>query len=184
MSLSLAQSENDSEQQNELIEPSVGKAERLDKFFVDLKKESDPAPAKRIADSIWVEWRKSGSATADQLMTWANSAMEDKQFFLALDLLDQVTVLMPEFAEGWNRRATLHFIMNNHSKSMSDINQVLALEPRHFGALMGMGAILTQAGKQEAALRAYLKVLEVYPAMREAQTKVSELSDELAGDEI
>lgn len=159
-------------------------AERLDDYFVELKRESDPGPAKRIADNIWSEWRVSGSATADQLMAWANEAMGDKRYFIALDLLDQVTVLMPDYAEGWNRRATLHYIMNNHSKSMSDINRVLALEPRHFGALMGMGAILSQAGRDQAALGAYLKVLEVYPAMREAQTRVGELTDEMSGDEI
>jgi tetratricopeptide (TPR) repeat protein len=159
-------------------------AERLDGFFFELKRERDPNPAKRIADSIWTEWRKSGSATADQLMAWANEAMHDKRHFIALDLLDQVTVLMPDYAEGWNRRATLHYMMNNHSKSMADINRVLELEPRHFGALMGMGAILSEAGKDRAALGTYLKVLEVYPAMREAQTKVGQLSEELAGDEI
>ncbi|MCR9136334.1 MAG: hypothetical protein NXI27_10090 [Alphaproteobacteria bacterium] len=159
-------------------------AERLDDYFLDLKREADPNPAKRIADKIWLEWRRSGSGTADQLMAWADEAMTEKRFFLALDLLDQVTVLMPDYAEGWNRRATLHFMMDNHSKSMADINRVLTLEPRHFGALMGMGAILSQAGKDEAALGTYLKVLEIYPAMREAQTRVGELSDELAGDEI
>lgn len=159
-------------------------AERLDDYFLELKREADPNPAKRIADKIWLEWRRSGSGTADQLMAWANEAMQDKRFFLALDLLDQVTVLMPDYAEGWNRRATLHFMMDNHSKSMADINRVLALEPRHFGALMGMGAILSQAGRDEAALGIYVKVLEIYPAMREAQTRVGELSDELTGDEI
>lgn len=160
------------------------RAERLDDYFLDLKREPDPSPAKRIADKIWSEWRRSDSATANQLMAWANEAMGESRHFIALDLLDQVTVLMPDYAEGWNRRATLHFMMDNHSKSMADINRVLALEPRHFGALMGMGAILSQAGKDQAALGIYLKVLEIYPAMREAQTRVGELTDELTGDEI
>ena len=159
------------------------KAERLDSYFEDLKRESDPAAAKRIADRIWAAWRDSGSATADQLMEWADDAIEDQRLFTALDLLDQVTVLMPDYAEGWNRRATLHYHMSNHAKSMSDINRVLELEPRHFGALMGMGAILQTAGHDEAALNAYMKVLEVYPAMRNAQEKVSDLSDELTGEE-
>jgi len=160
------------------------RTEKLDDYFFELKREADPVPAKRIADNIWSEWRQSGSATADQLMAWANDAMRDERHFTALDLLDQVTVLVPDYAEGWNRRATLHYVMNNHSKSMADINRVLELEPRHFGALMGMGAILSQAGRDEAALDVYLKVLEIYPAMREAQSRVGELADELAGDEI
>ncbi|MEX3010356.1 hypothetical protein [Hoeflea sp. TYP-13] len=160
------------------------RSERLDDYFFKLKREPEPASARRIADRIWAEWRKSDSATANQLMEWANDAIRDKRYFTALDLLDQITVLMPDFAEGWNRRATLHFIMNNHAKSMADIHVVLQLEPRHFGALMGMASILSAAGSDKAALGTYLKVLEVYPAMREAQKRVGELSEELTGDEI
>ena len=167
-------------------EPAVVKSrtERLDTYFLELKREAEPASARRIADRIWAEWRISDSATANQLMEWANDAIRDKRYFTALDLLDQVTVLMPDFAEGWNRRATLHYIMDNHAKSMADINIVLQLEPRHFGALMGMASILSAAGSDEAALGTYLKVLEVYPAMREAQERVGALSEELSGNEI
>ncbi|MCY6379269.1 tetratricopeptide repeat protein [Hoeflea prorocentri] len=160
------------------------RSERIDEYFVELKREPQAASARRIADRIWAEWRKSDSATSNQLMQWANDAIRDKRYYTALDLLDQVTVLSPEFAEGWNRRATLHFMMDNHAKSMADIHVVLQLEPRHFGALMGMASILTAAGSDEAALGTYLKVLEVYPAMREAQKRVGELSEELTGDEI
>ena len=180
----MAQGNDESQPDDAALEAPVTRSERLVDFFSQLKREPEPGPAKRIANSIWVEWSQSGSATADQLMAWANEAIRDKRHYTALDLLDQVTVLMPDYAEGWNRRATLHYMMNNHSKSMADINRVLELEPRHFGALMGMASILTLAGRDEAALAAYLKVLEVYPAMREAQDKVGELSDELAGDEI
>ena len=182
--LCAAQTGDEKQPDSAAIEAPQTRSERLDGFFSQLKREAGPAPAKRIADSIWTEWGRSGSATADQLMVWANEAIRDKRHYTALDLLDPVTVLMPDYAEGWNRRATLHYAMNNHSKSMADINRVLELEPRHFGALMGMAAILTAAGRNEAALGAYVKVLEVYPAMREAQVKVGELSDELAGDEI
>ncbi len=170
----------------EEAKPAVikSKSERLDAYFIELKREPEPASARRIADRIWAEWRTSDSATANQLMEWANEAIRDKRYFTALDLLDQVTVLMPGYAEGWNRRATLHYMMDNHAKSMADINIVLQLEPRHFGALMGMASILSAAGSDEAALGTYLKVLEVYPAMREAQERVGELSEELAGDEI
>ncbi len=190
----LAQSDDLQRQEQSTEEPAISpedlppamgrtKADRLDSYFADLKRESDPAAARRIADRIWAAWRDSGSATADQLMEWADDAIEDQRLFTALDLLDQVTVLMPDYAEGWNRRATLHYLMSNHAKSMSDINRVLELEPRHFGALMGMGAILQTAGHDEAALNAYMKVLEVYPAMRNAQEKVGEISDELTGEE-
>ena len=170
---------------SEAVAPVVKtRSERIDDYFVELKREPEPASARRIADRIWAEWRKSESATANQLMQWANDAIRDKRYYTALDLLDQVTVLSPQFAEGWNRRATLHYMMDNHAKSMADIHVVLQLEPRHFGALMGMASILSAAGSDEAALGTYLKVLEVYPAMREAQKRVGELSEELTGDEI
>lgn len=157
---------------------------QLDRLFSRLKRESDPRNAKLIADDIWTQWTQSGSATIDLLMQWSNEAMRDNRFATALDLLDQVIVLRPDYAEGWNRRATVHFLMNEHAKSMADINKVLALEPRHFGALSGMAAIFTAAGRDAAALRAYRRVLDVYPADRGAQEKVIELEDELAGDPV
>ena len=98
--------------------------------------------------------------------------------------LDQVVTLSPDYAEGWNRRATLHYAMENYAKSMADIGRTLDLEPRHFGALGGMAAILRDAGRKEAAMRAYERLLEVYPMMRNAQTELGKLADEMAGQGI
>ncbi len=156
-------------------------ADPLDSLFSELKRERDTNQAKRISERIWARWRDSGSATTNLLLQWADKAMADKKNSLALDLLDQVVVLMPDFAEGWNRRATLHYAMGNHSKSMADINRVLSLEPRHFGAMAGMAAILDASGNDALALRAWEQMLEVYPANKQAQTKVGELADKLAG---
>jgi tetratricopeptide (TPR) repeat protein len=153
----------------------------LDRLFSELKRERDAKQAKRISERIWSRWRDSGSATANLLLQWADKAMSEKKHGLALDLLDQVIVLMPDFAEGWNRRATLHYVMGNHSKSMADINRVLSLEPRHFGAMAGMAAILGDSGNDALALRAWEQMLEVYPANHQAQKKVGELADKLAG---
>jgi tetratricopeptide (TPR) repeat protein len=166
---------------NRLQAPSAEAADPLDSLFSELKRERDTNQAKRISERIWARWRDSGSATTNLLLQWADKAMVDKKNSLALDLLDQVVVLMPDFAEGWNRRATLHYAMGNHSKSMADINRVLALEPRHFGAMAGMAAILDASGNDALALRAWEQMLEVYPANRQAQTKVGELADKLAG---
>jgi tetratricopeptide (TPR) repeat protein len=116
---------------------SVQQANSLDTLFAELKRERDEKQAKRISERIWAKWRDSGSATANLLMQWADKAVTEKKNGLALDLLDQVVVLMPGYAEGWNRRATLNYAMGNHDKSMADISRVLALEPRHFGAISG-----------------------------------------------
>ncbi|MEP3436727.1 MAG: hypothetical protein ABJN75_08095 [Hoeflea sp.] len=153
----------------------------LDTLFSDLKHERDDQKARRISERIWAQWRDSGSATVNLLMQWADKAVSDRKNGLALDLLDQAIVLMPDYVEGWNRRATLHFMMGNHGKSMVDINRVLTLEPRHFGAIAGMAAILSESGNDELELRAWEQMLEIYPANRQAQQKVGELADKLAG---
>ncbi|MEN0001415.1 MAG: hypothetical protein AAF940_11065 [Pseudomonadota bacterium] len=156
--------------------------DRLDRLFAELKRTRDERIAKPLADGIWAEWRRSGSATTDLYVEWANTAMRQDQYNVALDFLDQVVLRSPDYAEGWNRRATLHFQMANFRKSMNDIAKVLELEPRHFGALSGMAAILERNGNTEAALNAWLQVAELYPAMQSAQESIERLSEQLADD--
>ncbi|MFC5586599.1 hypothetical protein ACFPOD_15900 [Nitratireductor kimnyeongensis] len=157
---------------------------RLDALFLDLKKETNERAARRIALRIGETWANSGSDTANLLIGWANDAMKAEKFSVALDFLDQVVMLFPDYAEGWNRRATVHFMMNDYSRSMADISRTLELEPRHFGALAGMARILQATGRQEQALTAYEQVLNIYPMLRSAQNAVAEISDELAGQGI
>ena len=156
----------------------------LDDLFHDLKRSGNEAAAARIASRIQREWTRSGSRSIDLLMQWASVAMQARKFDTALDLLDQVVTLSPDYAEGWNRRATVHFMMNNYALSMSDIDRTLRLEPRHFGALAGMAQILQRTGRKEPALKAYERVLDVYPMMRNAQEQVGTLADELTGEGI
>lgn len=155
--------------------------QRLDALFSDLKKERDADKARELSNQIRMEWQDSGSATVNLLMQWADKAIADNKQAAALDILDQVISLAPNYVEGWNRRATLHYAMGNYRKSMSDINRVLAIEPRHFGALAGMAAILGASGKDELALRAWEQFLEIYPADRKAQEQLGELAEKLAG---
>jgi tetratricopeptide (TPR) repeat protein len=157
---------------------------RLDQLFVDLKRERNEKAAERIAARISNEWLQSGSASIDLMMQWSQKAIEEKKFDVALDFLDQVVTLQPAFAEGWNRRATAHFLMNNFGKSMSDIDRTLQLEPRHFGALSGLAQIMAVTGHKQSALEAWQRVLSIYPMMRSAQDQVGTLSEELAGEGI
>lgn len=159
-----------------------GQAGRLDAMFAELKRTSDPRRAGPVADGIWAQWHRSGSASIDLMMQWSNQAVQEQRYAMALDFLDQVVTRAPDFAEGWNRRATLHFTMSNYAKSMNDIQKVLALEPRHFGALSGMATILERTGNKKAALDAWQRTLDVYPAMRSAQDALIRLNDELAGE--
>jgi tetratricopeptide (TPR) repeat protein len=157
---------------------------RLDALFGQLKRERNEKAAERIASRIGEEWNHSGSASIDLMMTWSQTAVENKKYDVALDFLDQVVTMEPAFAEGWNRRATVHFMMQNYAKSMADISHTLELEPRHFGALAGMGQIMKNTGRNELALQAWQRVLDIYPMMRSAQNEVATLSEELAGEGI
>ena len=155
--------------------------ERLDNLFLRLKRERSTEQARGIANEIREIFTQSGSATVDFLMESSARAMNDKRYGAALDFLDQVTLLQPAYVEGWNRRATLHYLLGNYPKAMSDSARVLALEPRHLGALAGIAGILQETGHEQRALEAWENYLSYYPADREAQEQMFELMNKLAG---
>ncbi len=162
--------------------PADGKAAKgVDALIAELRRERDPEAANRLTEEILANWNASGSATVDLVMQWALAAATEKRNAAALDFLDQAIVLRPDFVGAWNQRATLHYTMGNYRKAVSDLNRVLALEPRHFGALAGLAAILGERGSEEMALKAWERYLEIYPADRQAQEFVTKLSEKLAG---
>lgn len=157
------------------------KAEALNELFDELQRQAKPGQAKRTSQLIWQRWTASGSDTIDLLMDRVSTAMQDKNHQVALDLMDQIISLAPDYSEVWNRRATLFYTMNQYGRSISDIEQTLKLEPRHFGALSGLAVILQRLGNDEKALETWYRVLEVYPANEQAQESVIKLEDKLAG---
>lgn len=160
------------------------RANKLNELFGELKREPNFNKAKRLASRISLNWSSSGSATANALMVWAQQAMRDGRNLDAIDLLDQVVVLLPDYAEGWNRRATVYYVMKNYGKSMADIEQTLILEPRHFGALVGLAIILSTIGEDEKALAVYERVLSIYPSNRNAQISMMKIIKKLEQNEI
>lgn len=166
---------------NKGVQTPLSHKAKLDRLMDQLKKEVDPAKARLIEKRIWAAWSQSGSASVDLLMQWSQEAMGDKRWGKALDLLDQVIVLAPQYSEGWNRRAIVHFMTKEYGQSLSDIEQVLRYEPRHFGALAGMAQILNQTKQQRKAQQIWLKVLEIYPAHRAAQKAYIDLEEKLSG---
>ncbi len=155
--------------------------QHLDQLYAQLKRERNADKADNIANEIRTEWNDSGSATVNLLMQWADKAIEEKRTSAALDFLDQAIALKPNYAESWNRRATLNYANGNYRKSMADIERVLDLEPRHFGALSGMATILTDTNNDQLALKAWERFLDIYPANRTAQEQMNTLSEKLAG---
>jgi tetratricopeptide (TPR) repeat protein len=163
---------------------SDDRAERLDALFAQLKRERSPEAAEAIAGQIQAAWLESGSATVDLLMLWAATASATSDTGVAFDLLEQAMVLEPDYAEAYNARATANFLLSRYGRSLADIEQTLIREPRHFGALMGLGAILEQLDRKEDAMDAYRRALAVYPAMREAQDALGRLANETSGQSL
>jgi tetratricopeptide (TPR) repeat protein len=156
----------------------------LDELFAKLPENAKLPAGERIEQEILRRFSRSGSATADLLMGWATEAMEEKNFTLALDVLDQILVIKPDFAEAWNKRATVYFLMDNYGASLSDIRETLALEPRHFGALAGFGMILKAMDRKEEAIRVFKRALEIDPRLDQVQEALDELEKEAGGKDI
>jgi tetratricopeptide (TPR) repeat protein len=157
---------------------------RLETLFGELKRERNERKAERIAARIFEEWNRSGSASIDLMMQWSQKAMQAEKFDVALDFLDQVVTLSPTYAEGWNRRATVHFMMRSFGKSMADIDRTLQLEPRHFGALAGLGMIMQELGDDKRALDAFRKALEINPHLEKLPDMVKSLTEKVEGRPI
>jgi len=152
--------------------------EVLDRLFAQLRAADGKETAAVLESAIQAMWLRSGSPTADVLMKQAAAAAEAKSFGQALAILDSVVELYPDFAEGWNRRATVHFLRGDYTSSLADIQQVLALEPRHYGALSGLGAIEKERGNGRAALRALRRARTVNPTLDNIDDRIRELEQD------
>jgi tetratricopeptide (TPR) repeat protein len=167
--------------------PKVARGDRtknLDFLFEALKVAPDADSAKLVEGRIWALWLASGSDTADLLMTRAKTAADEKDANLAARLLDSVIELKPDYIEAWNRRATLHFANKDYGSSLADIRQVLAREPRHFGALTGLGVIMQELGEDKLALEAFRKALVVNPHLQKVPEFVKTLTEKVEGRDI
>ena len=135
----------------------------LDTLFSALKIAPDEASSKAIEERIWALWLISGSDTCNLLMARAKAATDAKDYDLALKLLDAIVEIKPDYVEGWNRRATIYYLKDDYAHAIADIGEVLAREPRHFGALSGLGQMLQEIGDDKDALEAYRKALVIDP---------------------
>jgi tetratricopeptide (TPR) repeat protein len=160
------------------------RTKNLDFLFEALKVAPDADSAKLVENRIWALWFTSGSDTADLLMSRVKTATDEKDVKLALQLLDSIIDLKPDYVEAWNRRATIHFTNKDYGKSLADIRQVLAREPRHFGALTGLGVIMQELGEDKLALEAFRRALAVNPHLQKIPEFVKSLSEKVEGRDI
>lgn len=136
---------------------------RLDGLFVQLRATEDPELGAVLTEKIWDIWRHTDNEAAAKLMEQSTHAMVLEHYDDALAVLDEVVKTAPEYAEGWNTRATVLYLMGDYSASAIDVRRTLALEPRHFGAWSGLGLIYMHVGDERAALEAFTKALEWNP---------------------
>jgi tetratricopeptide (TPR) repeat protein len=153
-------------------------------LFGALKVAPDEASAKSIEDRIWAVWTGAGNETTNLLMSRAKKAIDDNDYDLALRVLGAIIEIKPDFTEAWNRRATVYFMKKDYGNSLADISKVLAREPRHFGALSGLGLIMQEIGDEKHALDAYRKALEVHPRLKGINDKVKTLKEKVEGRDI
>jgi len=156
----------------------------LDFLFGALKVAPDAESAKAVEARIWAIWSQTPSDTASLLMGRVKTAMDRKEPDVAIKLLDAIIKLRPDYIEAWNRRATLYYLQNNYGKSLADIKQVLLREPRHFGALAGLGMIMQDLGDDKHALDAFRKALVINPHLDRIPDLVKSLSEKVEGRDI
>jgi Flp pilus assembly protein TadD len=175
------------EHKNPFSSPRASTAIRgqmLDDLFSRLQRTSDQSEAQALALSIQHIWFQTRSDTATLMMQRAVQSIQASQYPLALSLLDKIVILEPRWAEAWNQRATARFLADDSEGAMADIDQVMKLEPRHFGALAGMGAILQRSGLDKQALRIYSQSLSLYPMQPDLQKVVQKLKLTVEGRDI
>jgi len=144
-------------------EPITRHHAALDTALERLQTASAPDEIERLDRMIWRMWRGGGSRAAVNALNRALQALATGDFGLTLKALDESIAADPLFAEGWNRRATVYFLLGEHAKAVADIEHVLVLEPRHYGALSGLGQILLHDDDPAGALAAFEAALHVNP---------------------
>lgn len=160
------------------LKPAEMRAEQLDKLFARLIKSEDGPEAQRTEQTIWNLWMTSDSPTADALLAQAMRASAAKETGTALAILDNVIEVHPDYAEAWNKRATVYFLIGRYNDSLRDIEKVLELEPRHFGALSGLGMIKRQQGDLGAARAAFSEALSYNPHLDGVKRALEEIEAE------
>jgi tetratricopeptide (TPR) repeat protein len=150
---------------------------RLPPLFDRLLAAADPREAALVEQSIWAIWTGAGDEKLDGLMERGLRAMNARDARAALAAFDELVEAAPEFAEAWNKRATLHWLLGNHARSVEDIAATLALEPRHFGALSGLAMIHEAQGRAFEAMEALEQVRSIHPHLPHLDERIQRLME-------
>ena len=157
---------------------------RLSGLFEKLKAAESVETAQPIESEIWTIWAQSDNDDVNLLMGLGVNAMARADYRTALELFGKMIKAAPGFSEGWNKRATVYYLIGDYERSRADVAKTLELEPRHFGALSGLGLIFLAQGDDERALDAFRRALAVNPTMPGPQRWVEELKGKVEGQPI
>jgi tetratricopeptide (TPR) repeat protein len=150
---------------------------RLPGLFSSLKTASSSDQANAIEAQIWTIWLQANDPAIDKLMAQGSDAMNSQDYPAAMQSFNEIIEKKPDFAEGWNKRATLYYLMGDYQHSLADIDKVLELEPRHIGALSGLGLVNMQLDRDEAAADAFKRVLDIDPQSASARMNLAIVND-------
>jgi tetratricopeptide (TPR) repeat protein len=156
----------------------------LPTLFRFLKSATHSGQAGLVEDKIWQIWSATGDPKLDRLMVASSEAMERADYAAALRDIDAILTVRPDFAEGWNKRATVHYLTGDYRQAIEDINRTLELEPRHFGALSGLGMSNMKLGRDAAAADAFRRLLAIDPLYPNAKRNLKLALDALSRNSI
>jgi tetratricopeptide (TPR) repeat protein len=164
--------------------PPVKGTVNLDRLFEALKAAPDGESAKYVENRIWSMWIATDSDTTTLLMSRVKAAVDAKDLDLGIKLLTAIINIKPDYIEAWNRRATVYYMKKDFDDSLADIHEVLKREPRHFGALSGLGMIMQEVGDDKHALEAFRRALAVHPHLERIPDLVKQLTEKVEGRDI
>jgi tetratricopeptide (TPR) repeat protein len=157
---------------------------RLNDLFQRLKKASGTLEGRALEQEIWTIWMTSDNNEVNKLMIEGVGAMQKDDYQTALADFTRMIQIAPDFAEGWNKRATVLYLVRDFEGSRADVDKTLALEPRHFGALSGLGLIDVELDRDEEAIAAWEKALDLNPNMPAIRAKLDEARERLKDKQI
>lgn len=157
---------------------------RLDALFEQLQMTEDPNEAAVLTQAIWEIWHESEDPAVKALMQQGLHEMAQQKYVAALATFSNMIEFDSEFAEGWNKRATVYYLLGDYRASVLDIDRTLELEPRHFGALSGLGLIMLAMGNDTAALAAFESALAVNPFMPGARQHIGQIRERQKKEEL
>ena len=156
----------------------------LESLLGDLAVAPDAETAKPIEQAILREFLATESPTIELLMSRVAVTIQEKKYNTALALLDNIIELDPSYAEGWNKRATVNYLLDDYVAALRDVERALALQPNHFGAVYGLGILMREFGARDLALDAFERALSINPFLENAQKAVENLEPEIKGVDI